>query len=97
MPDSKIKDQETVSVQTVTEATPAEADKTSAPVPNDAKLNDPPVRTNRPDVPIAQTLIAGAGAHAGRDLDHEVDGEPVDANGIDAGGRFLGEPSKSKK
>lgn len=39
------------------------ADSTSNPVPNDAESNDPPVRTNRPDVPILTTLAVGAGAH----------------------------------
>ncbi|MCB0865818.1 MAG: hypothetical protein KDB58_08900 [Solirubrobacterales bacterium] len=93
----KIKDEGEV---TVTEETPAKADTTSAPVPNDAEANQPPVRTNRPDVPIAQVLAAGAGAHEGRELDHEVDVDgakvAVDADGIDADGRFRGEPKKSK-
>lgn len=94
----KIQDKEAPGAGTVTEETPAKADETSAPVPNDAKLNDPPVRTNRPDVPIADSLAAGAGAHEGRDLDHvvEVDGTEVavDENGLDADGRFVGDPKK---
>jgi hypothetical protein len=56
-------------VQSTTEETPAEADKTSAPVPNDAKPEQPPVRTVRPDTPIAQSLAAGAGAHEPADQD----------------------------
>jgi hypothetical protein len=44
-------------------ALPAEADKTSSPNPNDAKLEDPPVRTTRPDVPIAASSAVGAGQH----------------------------------
>ena len=80
----------------ITTVTPAEADKTSNPIPNDAEANQPPVRTNRPDVPIARTLAAGAGAHEGRELDHEVDGVEVDKDGLDAEGRFRGEPKKSK-
>lgn len=80
----------------ITEVAPAQADKTSAPVHNDADANQPPVRTNRPDVPIARTLAAGAGAHEGRSLDHEVDGVPVDADGLDADGRFRGAPGKGK-
>lgn len=80
---------------TVTTETPAEADKTSNPIPNDAEANQPPVRTNRPDVPIAQVLGAGAGAHEGRELDHEVEGVPVDADGIDADGRYVGEPKRT--
>lgn len=94
MADSKIKDQEVVSAQTVTEATPAEADKVSEPNANDAKSNQPPVRTNRPDVPIAQTLVAGAGAHQPRVLDKEVDGVEVDSDGLDRDGRFVGVPKK---
>ena len=98
MADSKIKEQEVVvSTGTVTTETPAEADKTSNAVPNDAKANQPPVRTNRPDVPIAQTLAAGAGAHEGRELDHEVDGVPVDSDGLDRDGRYIGEPKKASK
>jgi hypothetical protein len=56
-------------VQSTTEETPAEADKTSAPTALDAKPEDPPVRTVRPDTPIAQTLAAGAGAHDPADPD----------------------------
>ena len=77
-----------VGVTSITTATPAEADKTSNPVGNDAKSNQPPVRTDRPDVPIAQVLAAGAGAHEGRELTHEVDGVPTDADGFDRDGRF---------
>lgn len=40
-----------------------EADKTSSPVPNDAKAEDPPVRTTRPDVPIVVSMATGAGQH----------------------------------
>ena len=78
----KIKDEGEV---TVTEETPAKADTTSAPVPNDAEANQPPVRTNRPDVPIAQVLAAGAGAHEGRELDHEVDVVAATNVALDAG------------
>jgi hypothetical protein len=103
----EIQERESASAGTVTETTPAKADETSAPVPNDAQLNDPPVRTNRPDVPIADSLAAGAGAHEGRVLDHVTvieeptgDGKTskvevaVDENGLDADGRFIGEPKK---
>lgn len=76
-----------VGVGSVTTATPAEADKTSNPVNNDAKANQPPVRTNRPDVPIAQSLVAGAGAHEGRELNDDG----VDKDGIDADGRVVGD------
>lgn len=92
MADSKQK------VERVTEVTPAEADKTSEPVDNDAEANQPPVRTNRPDVAISQTLGAGAGAHEGRELDKTVtvDGVDVavDKDGIDRDGRFVGNPGK---
>lgn len=70
---------------TVTEETPANADKTSNPVDNDAKSNQPPVRTNRPDVPIAQTLAAGAGAH-----------EPETDPNIGADGRFYADKADAK-
>jgi hypothetical protein len=106
----EIQERESAPAGTVTETTPAKADETSAPVPNDAKLNDPPVRTNRPDVPIADSLAAGAGAHEARWLNHvTVVEEPVgdgkvskvevavDENGLDADGRFVGEPVKPKK
>lgn len=53
------------------------ADKTSNPVNNDAEVHDPPVRTNRPDVPILTTLAVGAGAH-----------EPTDDPDIDVHGRY---------
>ena len=99
MANDKSKIEETVAevaVGSTTTATPAKADTTSNPIPNDAKPNDPPVRTNRPDVPIAQTLAAGAGAHEARELDHEVDGEPTDADGFDRFGRYIGEAKKSK-
>lgn len=79
-------------VESTTEVTPAEADKTSNAVPNDAKSNEPPVRTNRPDVPVAQVLVAGAGAHEGRDINKEIDGVAVDKDGIDRDGRFHGQP-----
>lgn len=40
-----------------------ESDKTNLPTSDDAEPNDPPVRTNRPDVPIIQRLATGAGQH----------------------------------
>lgn len=72
-------------VLSTTTETPAKADTTSNPIPNDAQANDPPVRTNRPDVPIAQVLAAGAGAH-----------EPVDDPNIGADGRFYADPEDAK-
>ena len=53
-------------VATTTEATPHPADESSQPGPYDGlELNRPPVSTNRPDVPIAESLVAGAGAPTG--------------------------------
>lgn len=52
------------------------ADQTSYPVPNDAELDDPPLRSSRPDVGIVQSLATGAGAH-----------NPPDAEKYDAQGR----------
>ena len=75
-------------VESTTTVTPAKADETSNPGIETAKPNDPPVRTNRPDVAIAQVLAAGAGAHEGRELSKEIDGVAVDADGIDADGRY---------
>ena len=50
-------------VESVTTTVPHEADASSAPGPyNDLDVNRPPVSTNRPDVPIAHSLVAGAGA-----------------------------------
>lgn len=70
---------------TTTDVTPAEADKTSAPNANDAKANQPPVRTNRPDVPIAQVLTSGAGAHT-----------PPDDPHIGSDGRFYADADEAK-
>ena len=50
-------------VESVTEEVPHEADASSAAGPYEAlEVNRPPVSTNRPDVPIAASLVAGAGA-----------------------------------
>lgn len=53
---------EGVAVTSVTTTVPSDADATSAPneLPDD--VNRPPVSTNEPQTPIAQTLVAGAGA-----------------------------------
>jgi hypothetical protein len=53
-------------VQSVTEEVPHEADASSAPGPyEDLDVNRPPVSTNDPEVPIAHSLVAGAGAPTG--------------------------------
>lgn len=60
------REKEGTAVQSVTEEVPHEADASSAPGPyNDLDLNRPPVSTNKPDVPIAHSLVAGAGAPTG--------------------------------
>jgi hypothetical protein len=54
------------SVVTVTEEVPHEADASSQPGPYEGlEVNRPPVSTNDPEVPIAQSLVAGAGAPTG--------------------------------
>jgi len=69
-------------VQSTTEVTPAEADKSSANNAMDAENEDPPVRTSSPDVPIAQTLVAGAGEHTPPDPDEfDADGRPKSVTG----------------
>lgn len=60
------KDDKFVAVESVTEETPHPADESSQPGPYDGlKLDRPPVSTNKPDVPIAQSLVSGAGAPTG--------------------------------
>ena len=50
-------------VTSVTEAVPHKADASSAPGPYEGLSPDrPPVSTTQPDVPIAHSLVAGAGA-----------------------------------
>src|SRR5690349_15684657 len=96
---SQIDEGDTVRVEgpTTTTVTPAEADKTSVPNGLDGKPNDPPVRTNRPDVPIAGSLVAGAGAHEPRVIDQTTaEGVEVDKDGFDRDGRFQGVPSTAK-
>jgi len=53
-------------VQSVTTEVPHAADASSAPGPyKDLEINRPPVSTNDPEVPIAHSLVAGAGAPTG--------------------------------
>jgi hypothetical protein len=64
-------------VQSVTTTVPHEADASSAPGPyTDLDVNRPPVSTNRPDVPIAHSLVAGAGAPTGEPEYHPEYGQP---------------------
>ncbi len=72
-------------VQSTTTETPAEADETSLPNALDAKPDDPPVRAASPDVPIAQTLAAGAGAHTPPDPKlFDKEGRPRSVTGEEA-------------
>ena len=50
-------------VQSVTKETPNPEDETPMPNVLGTDPESPPVHTARPDVPIAQTLAAGAGEH----------------------------------
>jgi hypothetical protein len=60
------------------------ADKTSIPGPSYPPAEDPPVRTTRPDVPIAVALASGAGEHTPPDLEkYTPDGRPRDLPGSD--------------
>jgi hypothetical protein len=81
MAESKIKkgdDVAVAAVQSVTEVTPAEADKSPLPNAMDAKSDDPPVRAGKPDTPIAQVLAAGAGEHTPPDAkEYGPDGRPL--------------------
>jgi hypothetical protein len=70
-------------VQSTTEVTPAEADKSSLPNAMDAKPEDPPVRAAKPDTPIAQTLTAGAGEHTPPDpAEFDKEGRPREVSGV---------------
>jgi hypothetical protein len=89
-------------VQSVTTTVPHEADASSAPGPyNDLDVNRPPVSTNRPDVPIAHSLIAGAGAPTGEpeyrpELGPDQEADYGAAKGAEsAGGKS--EPAEEKK
>lgn len=63
MADDIKKPDEGQAVESVTETVPHEADASSAPGPyQDLDVERPPVSTARPDVPIAHSLVAGAGA-----------------------------------
>jgi hypothetical protein len=58
---------------------PAEADKSSYAGPGDAEAEQPPVRTTRPDVPIAVSMATGAGQHVPPDPDkYDAEGRVKD-------------------
>jgi hypothetical protein len=64
-------------VESITEKVPSEADATSAPNVVNTDHERQPVATAQPDVPIAQVLAAGAGAHTPPDPDvFDKDGRP---------------------
>ena len=59
---SEIEETPGTAVESVTTDTPHPADESSAPGPyEDLDPERPPVSTTKPDVPIAQALVAGAG------------------------------------
>ena len=62
----------------VTEEAPAKDDQVAA-VTGDASHEDSPVRTSRPDVPIAAVMAGGVGAH-----------RPPDPEIYDSAGRYKG-------
>jgi hypothetical protein len=65
--------------QILTSEPPAEADKSSYPVADDAKSHQPPVRSTRADVPIAVSMATGAGQHVPPDPDeYDAQGRPRD-------------------
>lgn len=69
-------------VQSTTEETPSEADKTPAPNVINTENEQPPVRTSKPDTPIAQTLTAGAGEHTPPDPEvYDKEGRPREVSG----------------
>ena len=56
-----------------------QADAVSGPTVVDAEVEDYPVRTGRPDQPVAVTIASGAGAHTPPDPEvYDVDGRPLD-------------------
>jgi hypothetical protein len=75
----EIEETEYVAVTSTTEATPSKADEDSSPGPYSGEgapsLDDPPVRTNKPDTPIAHAMVGGAGAPS------EDEPEPNEAAG----------------
>jgi hypothetical protein len=65
-------------VQSTTTVTPSPADETSMPNHLNTETEQPPVRTARPDTPIAHSLMAGAGQHTPPDpKEFDRDGRPI--------------------
>ena len=96
------KDDRLVAVESITEEVPHEADASSEPGPYEGlEVNRPPVSTNRPDVPIAQSLVEGAGAPTGEPDVHPetyiADNAYVSAADKDNMEKAPGPSSKEKK
>ena len=85
-------------VQSVTTVVPDEADATSSPNKQPDDVNRPPVSTNRPDVPIAHSLVAGAGAPTGEPDYHPEWGPDQEADlGAKAASEAVVKSEESKK
>ena len=72
-------------VQSTTESLPAASpgSKEIGPSPPDTEHEAPPLHTSRPDVPIAQTLVAGAGEHTPPDpKEFDSEGRPRSVSGV---------------
>lgn len=80
MAQSKAKQDEALREETypVTEQAPAQDDKVGAVI-GDASPEDSPVRTQRPDQPIAAVMAGGVGEH-----------KPADPEKFDRDGRYIG-------
>ena len=68
-------------VVSVTDTVPHPADASSAPGPYDMPIERPPVSTTKPDVPIAQSLVAGAGEGDQNTLDPESEQAAIRGGG----------------
>ena len=79
--DIKPPDPETegTAVSSVTETVPSDADADSSRYADD--VNRPPVSTNEPTTPIANTLVAGAGAPQPNEGPNPEDWEPDGSGG----------------
>ncbi len=72
-------------VQSTTTSLPAASpgSKEIGPSPPDTEHEAPPLHTARPDVPIAQTLVAGAGEHTPPDPKlYDSEGRPRSVTGV---------------
>lgn len=70
-------------VQSITHEVHNPEDETSMPNVLGTDPEDPPLHTARPDVPIAQTLAAGAGEHTPPDpKEFDAEGRPRSVTGV---------------